>query len=265
MSKFYTPKKPCSRCGTSQRYASNSSCVLCKKNTEKKRYEENREDIKERNKKWAKNNPGLTSSYKKSWKKRNPEKVKNSSAAYRLENKERISQKRKENQEYMREYSRVYRDKNKCRAREAAREYYKNNSKKIKKRAKDWADSNKDRVRDNAKAYQKTLRRTEIGKSIIFMRACIRRCLIRKNNGERTVDLIGYSPNELKRHLENQFHSSMDWSNYGTKWHIDHITPISYFIKQGIKDPKVINCLSNLRPIHKIENLRKSDNIEFLL
>lgn len=69
-------------------------------------------------------------------------------------------------------------------------------------------------------------------------------------------NLLGYSAKELRAHLENQFLPGMSWETHGA-WHIDHIKPISAFIAEGITDPKIINALSNLRPLWARDNLVK--------
>ena len=50
----------------------------------------------------------------------------------------------------------------------------------------------------------------------------------------------------------------MSWDNR-KEWHIDHKKPISLF-KPGTS-PKIINILSNLQPLWKIDNLSKSNKI----
>lgn len=66
----------------------------------------------------------------------------------------------------------------------------------------------------------------------------------------------------LARHIEAQFLPGMSWSNYGD-WQIDHITPIS-----TAKTPEDVISLShftNLRPVWKSDNRKKSDSREFLI
>jgi hypothetical protein len=87
--------------------------------------------------------------------------------------------------------------------------------------------------------------------------------------GEVKIDSLlnhlGYSPFDLKQHLE----SHPNWSNVKDKeWHIDHLFPIKAFIDHGILDLKIINALSNLQPLSKFDNLSKGsnyDNTEFLI
>lgn len=77
----------------------------------------------------------------------------------------------------------------------------------------------------------------------------------------RTEILIGYKKTDLVSHIENLFELGMSWNNYGTVWEIDHIYPVSYCIKNGITDPKIINQLGNLRPMLKTENRSKFDKV----
>ncbi len=80
---------------------------------------------------------------------------------------------------------------------------------------------------------------------------------------ERTHKMLGYGQEEFDHCLEGQFEPWMNWMNRGhydatrPTWHIDHIRSIASFEQAGITDPKVINALSNLRPLLAIDNLRK--------
>jgi hypothetical protein len=63
---------------------------------------------------------------------------------------------------------------------------------------------------------------------------------------DKTYNMLKYSPNDLKLHLEKLFKSNMSWENYG-EWQIDHIVHVSFF-----KDDTpfyIVNCLENLRPL----------------
>jgi hypothetical protein len=77
-----------------------------------------------------------------------------------------------------------------------------------------------------------------------------------KTKQDHTVNLLGYTAEDLKQHLEKLFRDGMSWENYG-EWHIDHIKPISSFDKDA--DPKVINSLENLQPLWALENYVKSN------
>lgn len=106
-------------------------------------------------------------------------------------------------------------------------------------------------------------RATPYGKAIAFMRKSVTRVLNFKNF-QKSSDVLGYSKLELISHLEKQFLIGMSWSNYG-EWHIDHITPISFMLKDIGDDAKTINALSNLRPMWAADNLRKGAKQETLL
>lgn len=82
-----------------------------------------------------------------------------------------------------------------------------------------------------------------------------------KNDFSDIPSRLGYSYKELAVHLESQFDEKMNWNNHGSYWHIDHIIPVSYFIKRGIVDLKIINALDNLRPLEAKANLRKGDRL----
>jgi hypothetical protein len=85
--------------------------------------------------------------------------------------------------------------------------------------------------------------------------------VIRRFGGKKelsTYETLGYSAEQLKKHLENLFTEGMSWENWG-EWHIDHKIPISCFNKN--EDPKVVNSLDNLQPLWAVENIKKSNKI----
>ena len=77
-----------------------------------------------------------------------------------------------------------------------------------------------------------------------------------------TIEILGYSAEELKKHLENLFTPGMSWSNYG-EWHVDHIKSISKFDTNT--PPNIVNSLSNLQPLwattRKIDGVIYEGNI----
>jgi hypothetical protein len=76
--------------------------------------------------------------------------------------------------------------------------------------------------------------------------------------GRRWQDLVGYTLEDLKRHLERQFTRGMTWSNYG-EWQIDHILPRASFSFTTVEEPDFRHCwaLTNLRPLWKTANMSK--------
>jgi hypothetical protein len=73
-----------------------------------------------------------------------------------------------------------------------------------------------------------------------------------------SLELLGCSFQELKSHLQDQFYSEMDWSNWGKVWEIDHIIGCVNF---NLSNPEeLIKCFhyTNLRPLFKTTNVAKS-------
>ena len=70
--------------------------------------------------------------------------------------------------------------------------------------------------------------------------------------------LVGYTAEELARHLERQFVKGMGWNNMG-EWHIDHIVPLVTFKFTSANDPefKAAWALTNLRPLWSKANRSK--------
>lgn len=90
----------------------------------------------------------------------------------------------------------------------------------------------------------------------------IRDCLAGKRKDRRTEELLGYSIDELRAHLERQFLKGMSWDNYG-EWHIDHILPVSSFEIDGPDSPDFARCwaMTNLRPLWAMDNVRKNAKV----
>ena len=110
------------------------------------------------------------------------------------------------------------------------------------------------RVKNRA-YYKDVLSNREDHKLKMFMRACLRRTSTSRNE-QKTREILGYTAADLRSRIEFNFKAGMSWDNYG-EWHIDHVKPISRFIHQGIKDPKLVNALCNLKPLWAIDNLKK--------
>ena len=86
------------------------------------------------------------------------------------------------------------------------------------------------------------------------------RSVIRRFGGKKestTYEILGYSSEQLKIHLEKLFVDGMSWENWG-EWHIDHIIPIGKFEKDT--NPKIVNSLDNLQPLWATDNIKKSNH-----
>ena len=78
---------------------------------------------------------------------------------------------------------------------------------------------------------------------------------------QHSAELLGYSALELFEHITRHFKPGMSWTRRCDR-HIDHVKPVAQFIREGVTDPKVINALSNLRPVWRLENLSKGSRYE---
>ena len=74
---------------------------------------------------------------------------------------------------------------------------------------------------------------------------------------DTTINLLGYSAEQLKLRLECQFKDGICWENYG-EWHIDHKKPVSSFPPDT--DMSIVNALSNLQPLWAYDNLSKGNS-----
>ncbi len=180
-----------------------------------------------------------------------------------------------ENKETIRKYNSAWKKNNKDIVNKAARLYKKNNKEKIKEqrdiylkktiskeaREKLLARNRAWRKNDWERYYTDTMYRcSKICRNIIDR--TIRASKLNKDS--KTFDLLGYTAEDFKSHIERQFVKGMSWENHGD-WHVDHIYPISKLIDDGITDPIIINALTNLKPIWKSENLSKGSTIQTLL
>ena len=82
--------------------------------------------------------------------------------------------------------------------------------------------------------------------------------------GRHWEELVGYTVEELKSHLQNQFTKDMNWGNYGDYWSIDHIIPVSAFNFKTYNDIDFNKCwaLENLQPMIAVENSRKNARLK---
>lgn len=129
-----------------------------------------------------------------------------------------------------------------------------------------------ERNRDKIKAAAKVYRESPAGRQVIRernakpkgaidnrMRSAIHEAIAGKKAGRSWEGLVGYTLDDLMRHLERQFVKGMSWDNMG-EWHIDHILPRASFSYVAAEDPSFKACwaLTNLRPLWAADNFQKS-------
>ena len=186
---------------------------------------------------------------KEYWKKTKQYKKKKQKEYYE-ENKEFFVEYHNKNRDRILINQKEYRENNKEKIKELKKEYSKNNSEKIKEYRKKYYDKNKEKILSKNKEWNKKNSHVVAWRSVL--KSQIRRFGTKKEG--KTIDLLGYSAEELKTHLESLFTEGMSWDNYG-EWHVDHIKPVTKFDKDEL--PNVVNALSNLQPLWANENRRK--------
>lgn len=127
------------------------------------------------------------------------------------------------------------------------KQYYLKNIDKFKQRSK----INK----KSRKAYKKKKLQDPIFRLRSNISNAVYKALKSKSN-KSILKYLDYSINDLKYHLESQFDSNMNWSNYGSYWHLDHIIPQSDLPYFSMDDNNFKLCwaLTNLRPLEANQN-----------
>ena len=96
------------------------------------------------------------------------------------------------------------------------------------------------------------------------MRSLMCNSLRGNKGGKKWEDIVGYSVEELRSHLEKQFTGDMSWKHFlAGEIHIDHKIPVSVFNFESISDIDFKKCwaISNLQPLWAFDNMSKSDRL----
>ena len=202
------------------------------------------------------------------WKKyrdMNSEIIKNKKKDDYEKNKEKILNRVKK---YREQNITIIREKDKIRSREKYKNnpelnqsYYNKNKQFILEYKKTWAEKNRQKIKEQKKEYIKNRNKNDF----IFnlknrMRSRLSSYLSKKglSKENKTFEIVGCSPLELKEHLEKQFAIGMSWENR-SEWHIDHIIPLS---SAKTEDELYKLChYTNLQPLWAIDNIEKSNKI----
>ena len=93
------------------------------------------------------------------------------------------------------------------------------------------------------------------------MRGNMHHALKAKKDGRKWEDLVGYTLEDLTKHITSLLGENMTWENYGSVWHVDHIVPKSWFKYENTDDANFKACwaLTNLQPKLKKDNIRKGN------
>lgn len=228
------------------RFGVYSICKICKYAEAKAQHEANPKIRKAIAKKYYKANLEKYKKRGETYRELNPQKIKNDSKAWREANKER------------------------CKA--ISKAYRKANKEKIKRRDKIYNDSHKKEISIRRKIYEKTYKerrnalyrkRYKTDPKFNLNRRIsksIRESLKINKKNKSWEKLVGYTIDELKKHIERKFTEGMTWELLlKGDIHIDHIIPIVVhnFTKPEHKDFLKCWALKNLQPLWAKDNLKK--------
>jgi len=174
----------------------------------------------------------------KKWRQNNPDKVSK-------QNKKPKARKAREN----------WLTNNKDKRQEYEKQYYLDNKDQFKKHAQS------SKAKETKRIYKRNKRRND---PIFKLRDNLSNAILKAlkkgksdKAGQSILQYLNFTIEMLKRHLEKQFDSHMNWGNHGIYWHIDHIIPQSVLPYTSMDDDnfKICWALDNLRPLEAKQNM----------
>lgn len=168
--------------------------------------------------------------------------------------------------EQRRKYQIQWRKENKEHEKEYTRQWYQENKERINKKRRYWYQENKEKMNEHRRQYSKHKRKTDIKYNLNRkISNAIRRSLRGDKKGRKWEILVGYTLNDLIKHLKKTMPKSYTWKDFlRGNLQIDHIIPISVF---NFSNPKHIDfkrcwALKNLKLLPSEENLAKGNNLD---
>jgi len=163
------------------------------------------------------------------------------------------------------EQGKLYREVNKDKIKERIKKWYAVNKSKYKGQSTRWYKENPEKAKKIYKRRDQKVLGTPKGRISCMMSNRIRNSMRKgMKANHHWEDLVSFTVDQLKMHLEKQFTPEMNWENYGSYWHIDHKIPISVFNYEAPDDIDFKRCwsLKNLQPLEAIKNISKGARIE---
>jgi len=144
------------------------------------------------------------------------------------------------------------------------KEYRKVHSEELAATMKVYRERNREKINAWSRNDMRKRRKDSKLKLGLAFSNAIYQAIRRKKNGKPWESLVGYTLDDLKKHLEKRFAIGMSWDNYGKDgWHIDHRIPKSVFNYERPEHLDFQRCwaLENLRPLWAKENLSKNNSL----
>ena len=178
----------------------------------------------------------------KKWKQKNPDYMKEYQKKYEI-----IAYQKK----YYKENSQIYKQwriNNSERELNSRQKYIEKNKEKLNEYQRKWKQ-NKRENDINYKLQQNISRRIRYELNT----------LLKGKKTKRTTQYIGCTIEELKTYIEKLFNDDMNWENYGSYWHIDHIIPCIAWNFSLENDNNYCWNFRNLQPLESSANQSKKD------
>lgn len=182
-----------------------------------------------------------------------------------IENSSRAKQWNNNNRDKCRSYCARWRSKNEKLIKEYQIKWYALNRNDQIKRVKKWIkDHHSEKKIIRAKEYLR-IKSDPKKKLNLTISSSVRKSLkAGAKNGRHWEAMVGYTTDQLRRHLEKLFKPGMTWENHGSYWHIDHKIPIVAFNFKTASDIDFKRCwsLNNLQPLPATKNLKKNSRLD---
>jgi len=204
----------------------------------------------------------------------NKEKIKENNRKYYQDNKEKIEEYQKkyykENIDYIKERDREYYESNKEKIKNRKKRWREENRDEILEKQRLWYSENKDRVNKELVIKRKIKTLEDPTYSLKRnLNPIVRKAFLRNGytKDSKTYEIIGCDFECLLHHFESQFEEWMTWENRGLYngelcygWDIDHIIPMS--TAKTKEDVIRLSHYSNLQPLCGYVNRHiKRDNL----
>jgi hypothetical protein len=187
------------------------------------------------------------------------------------------------NREHALEYQKEHQLKNREHVLEYQKEYYLKNRERRREQMKEWDLKNKEHIKEyrlkneehkkeynkeynsrpETQEYRRNRKRNQYQTDINFriLTLCRGRLLEALKGFDKsasTMELIGCTPDELRRHIESKFEPWMTWENQGLGgWDIEHIKACAKFNLADPEEQRACFNWSNLQPMEHIANIKK--------